>query len=342
MGKRKIVTAMCVIALFVSLFTHGMILLGPIVKMAGAVDVTIWYDSNTTINITVNSEVPSINWYDFQDSLDVSKLDSRVDVNESYSFVVNITDLQGWDDIDYVNITCWFDNGSQAATYNSTQGGNLNMFLQYENTTGNANWTMLWPDDEVTFNSGDCSESAYGADTKNLTFTFTPLYQVRYSKAGTGAWSWNFTIDVDDASEDNTSQSDEYGIYMYTRIVQTTENPAGTANPGQNDVTLSPHTNVTTRCNANYTLTTNLPNLTDGSGHYILNSSLSVQGGDLSRANFDGGNASYLYGSDSTYRNHLVNTTEDTVEVEYWVNCSLGQYPGYYESTVTYTLAGEV
>jgi hypothetical protein len=319
-----------------------MIILGPIVKIAGAGDVTVWYDTNTTINVTVNSEVPSINFYDFQNSTNISKLDSRIDVAEEYQFVVNVTDLQGWDDIDYINITAWFDNGSQSATYNQTAGGNLNMYLQYENKTGTANWSMLWPDDEVYFTDANCTETIISSTTHNLTFKFTPRYQVRYSSAGTGAWSWNFTINVDDDSEDNTSTNDEYGVFMYTRIVQTTENPAGTANPGQNDVALSPHTNVTTRCNANYTLTTNLPNLTDGSGHYILNSSLSVQGGNITRRNFDGDNATYLWGTLTTYRNHLNDTYEDTTEVEYWVNCSLGQFPGWYESTVTYTLTGEV
>ena len=68
MGKRKIVTTMCVIALIISLFTHGMIIIGPIVKIAGAVDVTTWSDTNSSLNVTVNVAVPTINFYDFQNS----------------------------------------------------------------------------------------------------------------------------------------------------------------------------------------------------------------------------------------------------------------------------------
>jgi hypothetical protein len=331
-----------IVVLFLSLFTHGMIFLGPIVKIAGAVDVTTWQDTNTTINVTVNSEEPTINWYDFKNSTDASKLDTRIDVNEMYKFCINITDYQGWSDIDYVNVTAWFDNGSEATTYNQTSGGNLNMMLQYENTTGTANWSMLWPDDEVEFNSSNCTETYVDDNTTNLTFEFTPLYQVRYSSAGTGTWSWNFNITCSDASEDNASVEDEYGVFMYTRITQTTENPYTEANPGDNDLALDPHTNVTTRCNANYSLSTNLPNLTDGASHYILNTSVSAQGGDLARTNFDGQNESYIYGTSTTYRNHLVNTYEDTVKIRYWINITLGQFAGNYSSTVTYTINGEV
>lgn len=342
MGKRKIVATICIVALFLSLFTHGMIIIGPIVKIAGAGDVTTWSDTNSSLNVTVNVAVPTINFYDFQNSSGTSKLDSRIDVAEEYKFILNVTDLQGWSDIGYINITAWYDNGSEANGYNDSIGGNLNMFLQYENMTGTANWSMIWPDDEVYFTDANCSETVIDGYTHNLTFAFTPRYQVRYSSAGTGLHSWNFNISVyDEDPEYNASVADEYGIYMYTRIQQTTENPSVVGNPGDNDLALSPATNVTTRCNANYSLSVNLPNLTDGVGHYILNSSVAAQGGNLAKNWFDGTNKQYLYGGAANYRNHLINTYENTTQVSYWINITYGQYPGNYTSTVTYTIIGE-
>ena len=131
MGKRKIVATMCIVALFLSLFTHGMIIICPIVKIVGAGDVTTWSDTNSSLNVTVNVAVPTINFYDFQNSSGTSKLDNRIDVAEEYKFILNVTDLQGWSDIGYINITAWYDNGSEANGYNDSIGGNLNMFLQY-------------------------------------------------------------------------------------------------------------------------------------------------------------------------------------------------------------------
>ncbi len=77
----------------------------------------------------------------------VSKLNAQIDVNNSaeYRFIVNISSDQGWDDIEFVNITAWYDQGTDSSTYNQTRGGNWNLNLQYENTTGTAVWRMLWP-----------------------------------------------------------------------------------------------------------------------------------------------------------------------------------------------------
>jgi hypothetical protein len=348
MGKRWSSVTVVVMLLFLSVFTNGTVVVLPIVKIAEAVDIITWSDTNTTINVTVERIEPRINWYDFQNSTNVSKLNSRIDVEEEYKFCVDITSDQGWSDIDYINITAWFDNGTESSTYNQTEGGNLNMFLQYENTTGVAQFRLLWPDDEVIL--GSLAETVVDANTHNLTFSFTPRYQVRYAP-GDGAWdtvaghndswSWNFNITVTDASGNSDYAEDEYGVYMFSQIRQCLENPSGSGSPGENDIVLSPQTNVTTRCNANYSLFTNLPNLTDGMGNYIQNTSISAEGGNLPRTNFDGSNPLYLYGSASTYRNHLNNTIQDSVYVQYWVNLSIGVLPGNYSATVTYTITGE-
>ena len=351
MESRKKLTISLVILLFLSLFTNGMLVSFPLVKIAEAGNITSYNDTNTTITVTVYQAEPIIEFFDLQNSSGVTKLNQQIDVEEQYKFVVNITSDQGWADVDYINITAWFDNGSEATTYNQTKGGNLNMFLQYENTTGNANWTMLWPDDEVTFYNTSCTETIINANTHNLTFLFTPRNQTRYAP-GDGAWdtadghndkwSWNFNITVDDSSANQGYNTSEYGIYMYSHITQVTENPSGSGEPGDTDIALQPHTNVTTQCNANYTLSTNITNLSrDGGGAWINRTNLSAKGGNLSRTNFSISDPLYIYGTALTYRPHLNDTKEDTVEITYWVNITIGQLPGDYNTTVTYTLNGE-
>ncbi len=352
MGRKTILTTIVVTLLFFSLFSNGMIITFPLVKISEAVDITTYSDTNTTINVTVETLEPIINWYDFQNSTGASKLNTWIDVEEQYTFLINITSDQGWADVDYINITAWYDNGSELTTYNQTQGGNLNLYLQYENATGNANWTMMWPDDEALFNAGDCTETIIDAYTHNLSFVFTPRNQTRYAP-GDGAWdvtagyndtrTWNFNITVADSSGYFSYVINEYGIYMYSRITQVTDNPYGSGAPGQNDIQLSPNASVTTQSNANYSLSTNFPNLTRaGGGYWILNTSLSAAGGSLSRTNFDGINPLFIWGSAATYRPHLNNTYADTVDITYWVNITMGTLPGNYSSIITYTLNGEV
>ena len=339
--------------LFLSLFTNGMVIMVPLVKITEAVDITSWSDTNTTINVTVLSTEPIINWYDFQNSSGISKLNTWIDVEEQYKFCINITSDQGWADVDYINITAWHDNGSESTTYNNSGnlGGNLNLYLQYQNLSGTASWSMLWPDDEVNFNAGDCTETVISANTHNLTFVFTPRNQTRYAP-GDGGWdtnaghndtrSWNFNTTVADASGYKSYVENEYGYYMYSHITQVTDDPSGSGVPGQNNIQLSPNATVITQCNANYSLYTNLPNLTRaGGGYWILNTSLSAAGGNLSRTNFDGNNPLYLWGTDATYRSHLNNSYNDSVEVTYWVNISMGTLSGSYTATVTYTINGQ-
>jgi len=62
-------------------------------------------------------------------------LNSKIDVNQEYKFCINISSHQGWDDIEQIDIQAWFDNGDDGTIYNQTEGGNLNMFLRYKNTT---------------------------------------------------------------------------------------------------------------------------------------------------------------------------------------------------------------
>jgi hypothetical protein len=173
---------------------------------------------------------PTIDSYDLVDS-DGSKLNNAtgsLDVNNEYVFTVNITDKNNWVDVDYIDIEAWYDNGNDASTYNQTQGGNLNMHLQYENTTGTPIWRMIWPDDEAQIIQANCTETIINSTTRIINFSFIPGSQVRWSSSNNtwntalnttnDLYSWNFNITAEDATGKADWKQDEYGIYKYTSI----------------------------------------------------------------------------------------------------------------------------
>lgn len=376
MGKRKIFPILLMIALVISMFTN-VFLFEPLIMISKADPGDIsesWYNE-TTLNVTVLQLEPRVNWYDFQYNQSgtwVSRLNAQIDVNMSaeYRFIVNISSDQGWADIEYINITAWFDNGDDSTTYNQTAGGNLNLYLQYENTTGTASFLMLWPDDEVTFNPGDCMEAvvtdpsgspAY-TECRNLTFPFIPGYQIRYAP-GDGAWdtnaghndtlSWNFNITCDDAagyhSYDNPIVGEtinEFGVYSYTEIVSAGW-PVIVGNPGTtasvNDPGGSGNITIISRSNGNYSLSVNATNLTHKSNPiYIMqNTSIQTQGGDLNSLTNFPGNAVLWYYGDAVPSYHLAennDTSLSTSDVEWAVQIGIGQQPGDYNATIYYHL----
>ena len=259
-----------------------------------------WYNS-TTLNVTILHFEPVINWYDFQyndSGTWVSKLNQQIDVDNTseYRLIVNISSDQGWDDIDYINITAWHDKGSENTIYNETLGGNINMKMQYINTTGTPSFVFNWPNFEVTFIewNENTVQNPYGlagiTETKNLTFTFIPGYQFRYAHGPIGGWntsketylfgsswtnlnniwSWNFNISVTDSGENNSNNvltswaTDEFGVYSYTEIVSAGW-PYLVGDPGQNvsvnDVGCSGNISLKTRSNGNYSLSVNVSDL---------------------------------------------------------------------------------
>jgi hypothetical protein len=370
--NRKVFSAAIGATIIISLVVN-IFLFGPIVKIGKADPGNIpdiWHNE-TTLNVTVLHFEPRILWYDFQYNQSgtwVSRLNAQSDVNDSaeYRFIVNISSDQGWDDIEYVNITAWYDQGDESSTYNQTLGGNWNLNLQYENTTGTAVWRMLWP------HGGEITEGAYAdnigfdpfgspgfTECHNLSFPIIPSYQVRYAP-GDGTWnatynatddveSWNFLIEVTDSAEDTTDpimiwKTDEFGVYSYSEIVSAGW-PTIIGHPGENATALS---NITlmTRSNGNYSLSTDVDNLLhksySGPGDTISRDRIWVRGGDLDI--FDNFTASgggiYFYGYIGTYHLAQANGTNVTTnDVEYKCDIPLGQMAGDYNATIRYHLS---
>jgi len=296
---------------------------------------------------------PIINSYNLSNSTG-SKLNNAtglLDVNKEYYFTINITDSNEWVDIDYIEIKAWYDNGSDSTTYNQTSGGNLNMYLQYENITGIANFSMLWPDDEALIVLGNCSEIIINITTRVINVSFRPLSQVRWA-SGDGAWdttknttndtySWNFNITVTDAAGLKTWKNDEYGVYKFTYILPDQDWVDVIAAPGFNDTSSV----VTITYSSNYYFNMsiyfeeNLTNTTWGDTIPIANN-VSILGNtdtndDITTdKQFQGigeENAIDIFNSSGIFHN---NNISQTVDVQFDVYIPIGTYGGKYTARV--------
>ncbi len=347
MGKQNIYSVLVIIAIVFSFFT-GMFCLEPfIVKNAKANpgDISEQWNNETTLNVTILYREPRFNWYDFQYNQSgtwVSRLNTQSDVNNSaeYRFIVNISSDNGWKNITYINITAWYDLGLSNSVYNQTLGGNMNLFLQYENLTGTPSWSMLWPNGgEITGFKyrervvNDPIGSPRFTECHNITFSFVPGFQFRYAP-GDGSWdttrnatndlqSWDFRIYASNEQGYVSWIQDEFGIYSYTEIVSAGW-PRIYSYPGQN---ATAETNIMTH-----------------KTHPTANMSrklIWIRGGDLdpSRNFTAAADLLYFYGSAVTYHlNEANGTSLTTSDIEYKCNIPLGQIAGEYTAPISYHL----
>ena len=306
-----------------------------------------------TICYYISLVAPVINSYDLwnQTGSKLNNVTGLLDVNNEYIFTINITNMNRWENIEYINITTWFDNGSDSTIYNQTSGGNLNMFIQYENTTGIANYNLLWPDNEVQLILGNCSETIINSTTRIINFSFTPLSQVRWA-GGDGNWditsnvtndiySWNFNITVTDKDKLKSWINDEYGVYKYTSISPDHNWVDVYAAPGFNDT--SSIVTITYSSNYDFNMTLyfeeNLTNTTRGSTIPIANNVDILANVDLtdditSDITFLGIgiiNAVDIFNESGLFHR---NNISQTVNVQFNVYIPLGTMSGIYSARV--------
>jgi len=370
--KRRVFLPTLVIILLVIAVVSNVFILGPlvIVTRADPGDVSDSYYNETQLNVTVLQFHPRVLWFDIEYNNGgtwESRDNAQIDTNGTaqYRFIVNISSDQGWDDIDYIWINAWTDNGTDPGSYNSTLGGNVNLNFSYDNSSGIGAWSMIWPDNEITFNTGSCTEtnvtgsdpnhSPGNTETYNVTFVFTPSYQMRYAPDPTNTaaglndvWSWNYNITVKDAGgyinyhNPTTGEAvGEFGVFSYTEIVSAGW-PVITGNPGDNAT--SNTIPIETRSNSNYSLSVNVTNLTHTvtPSYNISNTSIAIAGGDLASTQLTGNAPLYIYGSPTTFKYAMMDAISlVTNDVQYRVNISLGQQPGDYEATIFYHLNSE-
>jgi hypothetical protein len=186
--KKKIFSALGGITLVISMLVN-IFLFGPIIMIgtAGSGDIPDVWDNSTTLNVTALPLVPRILWYDNQSETWVSRLNAQNDMNNNvvYRFIiVNISSDQGWD-IQFVNITAWYDQGAGRSTYNQTVWKNWAVFPQYF-------WdTITHSKTPIHHSVGTILDTVDNPDTKTITIT------ISVEKAN---WSY---IEVADLYPDN-------------------------------------------------------------------------------------------------------------------------------------------
>ena len=347
--EKKIVLIVTIL-LIISLISFGPSLIEVVFGDTGNIS-EVWHNTST-LTVEVYHAPAVINWYDLENSTGVSQLNKQIDVDQSYCFIINVTCPNNWTEIEYINITAWYDNGNESSYYNQTAGGNLNLFLQYKNITtdgtgGTAEYNMLWPTGGEVIKGG-MEEQVINETCHNITLWFTPKYQFRYAP-GDGSWdstknatndlrSWNFKIEVVTEGGNVTWVKDEFGVYHYCSIVSV-GNPMMAGSPGEN-ATADPIT-IVHRANANYSLSVDIDDLQETNGYDVIpETAVGLKGGDkTSASNFDGVNPIYIYGSSSTYHDHDVNGTEHTTsDVVFHCNIPYGTLAGTYETNVYYHL----
>ena len=339
-----------------------------------------WYN-NSTLSVHIIHSAPRINWYDFQyndSGTWISKLNQKIEVdNDSeYRFIINISSDQGWDDIEFINVTSWYDNGTESSYYNETNGGNINLYIQYENTSATSNNSVfrdLWPNNEIRFGTHQSrvvNDTLYGlpgvTEARNITFTFIPNKQFRYAPGENTTWnesviladnsskyglynifSWNFNITIDDSEGYQSWVADEFGVYIYSEILSA-QNPSIVGYPGSNysvtDTGGSGNITIITCSNGNYSLSVNISDLIHESipTHSIDQSNVYVQGGN--RTTFRSLlNSVFLYGGSQDslpdyHRAELWGNFVNTSNIEYKCYIPLGQLAGRYSTQIYYHL----
>jgi len=191
-------------------------------------DGTHW--TNKTYTFTMHQYIPIINSFNLSNETGckLNNLTGNLDVGKEYVFSINVTDENGWNDIHYINLSSWFDTGDDNSIYNQTEGGNYNLKLQYENTSGIAQYRMRWPDDESELKIENCSETIIDQTTRIINLSFIPGNQTRCATSNESwnptensfddPYSWNLNCTITDSSANKNYYENEYGVNWYSTI----------------------------------------------------------------------------------------------------------------------------
>ena len=322
-------------------------------KKSGSPDETPPTTGDATCYFQLSINPPFIMSYDLI-NITGSKLNNitgLLDVNTEYSFIINITDNAGYNDIKYVNITCWFDKGSDTSQYNQTLGGNLNMFLQYVNTTGTAQFNKFWPQDEVQLVLINSTETIVNSTSKKIKISFSLGNQTRWADSNNtwdgsqnttnDPYSWNFNITASDTLGSITWKKDEFGIYKFVSIIPEKNWVDVKAPPGYNAT--SNVVNITYSSNYDYNVSIffeeNLTNVSSGGIIPIANNVYICANADLNDditidMMFNGireVNAIDIINISGIFH---TNNTSQIVHVQFNVYIPFGTIPGEYSAHV--------
>jgi hypothetical protein len=269
MDKSKVVSLVLFLFIFLSIFFNIFLSYTPLIRITFADDSPHSWDNTTTLNVTIEHPEPRILWYDIQQCTSytgtaappdgetwVTVRNQQVDVDNQtwYRFCINISSDQGWDNIEYINISGWHDNGTDADAsgylnntdggYNRSgnQGANRNFYIIYSNLTGqqdNANFSLIYPANasEVTLgrynetNGVDLLGTPY-TENKNLTFEFKPGYQFRYAP-GPDTWTQS-DVNVINGTPQGAGYKDHTSCWEYLNNTWSWNFNITVANRGEN------------------------------------------------------------------------------------------------------------
>jgi len=187
--------------------------------------------TNETYSFTMHQYNPVINSFNLSNETGC-KLNNdtgNLNVKNEYEFTINITDKNGWEDINYINLTSWYDDGDETAQYNDSTGGNLNLFLQYQNISGTSVFQMHWPTIESTLITQNCTEEIVNDSTRIITLAFLPGNQTRCATSNEtwdntiantfeNDYSWNLNCTVTDSMNNKGFYQSEYGVNYYSAL----------------------------------------------------------------------------------------------------------------------------
>ncbi len=283
-------------------------------------------DGDTTL--TVNAAFPhiyDIDMWKTSDAGETSTLNSRVDVEDTYTFYTEVNYTIGGTDQffdgtnnTFVDLTAWFDDGNDATSMTpsaSDDSHRTRKFVArlYETTSlvaSGVTGSVIYPDtttNEILFDSVGCS-GPYGADDRygvwiNVTFGA----QMRagdgqnYANGAAGSIfdsnqafddddSWNFQMQIFDNDFPGATNTtyEEFGIFMATNIT-VSNNPSVNAPPGSVSQAFDSNSLITYSANIPYHVNVSIErlNLTTDDTKFIPASNVNASLVDMYPVGFD-------------------------------------------------------
>ena len=281
----------------------------PYATLVGTNSVANYYytTSSSSTNLITNVDMPTIDSYDIKNSAGTSVLNEMTDVDSTYMFYIDAYyvasgNINMWDRIN-IDIYSWYDDDDTQTSYpaetvyNTCKAFHLN-YTGGSNGASTGVWTVQFPvagDDNyqeisIVNQSESFATEADGYEHHYLFLNVTFGPQTHYSgntvmtDAGDTSESlgyndpdtWNMEIRAVDSTAplNKDSKYTEFGLYKYTAI-SVTGNPSGGAPPGVS-INFSTPSRVYYSANIDYDVRVKITDLTDGSGHIIPATSVSV------------------------------------------------------------------
>ncbi len=331
------------------IWTAVLLLMVPI-QGAMAADISSDTDTNTTVRVIVNSGIPYFNQVKFMDSSWNLVSNTQIDVGQTYYFEINASQPGGWADLQYMNITMWYDNSDDTSFPSEPVNmDNTHVRFVYQNTTGTGTFGIAGTGNGE-FTLGTCTDTIYNTTTHILNISFTMNDQVRHA-SGDGAWntergfndegSWNYRINGTNINgEKSTNWDDEFGIYKYVAVTAMND-PQGSGVPNEH-ITLGDNgpTEVTFKTNDKYRLSVSIQDLSGSTGDTITADNVGMYGGNIATLTYFAGSGDnlWIYGSSTTYEDAPASGTVQTVQTHWEMNIP-NVLSGTYTSPVTYTIS---